>query len=195
VRLQAGGAAAGSKGHSNVLDVNGVDGSSTMQEPPALHSQQQQQQQWHWQHVGLGRRWQQQPQQQQQQQPSVLFADEPVGAILSALHAALAVLAPAAAGDAAAAAADGLVAGVDACTGDAAAAAAAAQRKLSVLGDYMLQWLSEHVDNLGCVRRVLRGLEHAGKQHAGFRDVAERVVGVAQQWVQQRYGFVVQLAS
>jgi len=55
-------------------------------------------QQWHWHKAGLGRLQQQQQQQQQQQrgQPggSGLFEAEPVGVILSALQAALDVLAP-----------------------------------------------------------------------------------------------------
>jgi len=50
-----------------------------------------------------------------------------------------------------------------------------------------------HIDGLVNVRRVLRGIDEAGRVHPGFKDVAGRVVGVVQQQVQQRYGFAVAL--
>jgi len=165
-------------------------------------------QQWHWQKAGLGRL--QQQQQQQQGQGSGLFEAEPVSAILFALQAALDVLAPTDCAVGTTAPVGGAVTGrggggvlpggekqqqecVDADVVGAEGVLEEQHQKLLVLGEYLAQWLMVHLDDLVNVRRVLRGIDEAGRVHPGFRDIAGRVVGVVQQQVQQRYGFAMAL--
>ena len=161
-------------------------------------------------------------QQPRQQQQGGLFAEEPVGVILSALQSALPVLLgtrPAAdvptkecaAGAAAAVGGEGgggagsseadvetgqqPAASLPAAAGAADAACADDERhqKLLLLGEWLAQWLAAHVHDLVSVRRVLAGVAQAGARHDGFRAVAGRVVEVVQQRLQQRYGFALAL--
>lgn len=216
----AGGAAAGSAGFAEPLPAATAAAPAAAADIARMYAGQgqQQQQRWHWRHVGLGRQWKQQQQQQ-------LFVAEPASAVLSSLQVALQVLVAAAeqpdtsvsaAADAGAADSVGCEqqgGAATASTADAdrsgvpqdpqlsAAAAAAdavdatAARKLAVLGELLAQWVVSHADDLSAVLKVLQGIVQAEKQYTGFRDLAARIVGVAQQQVQQRYGFTVALAG
>lgn len=66
-------------------------------------------------------------------------------------------------------------------------------QQLEVLGEYLAQWLVEYMSDLISVRRVLQTVVKAGRQHVEFRRVAQQVVRVVQQRLQQRYGFCLAL--